>query len=109
MGLKQVFKTISGFISRRFRKTAGYLPDADMKPFVDRIIADGILLNEIPSPTEREEVRSDFIKQKLLDFGIDDIHSDEVGNLFALFPGTGFSDRYLLLYTDMDTLKSSTP
>ncbi len=108
MGLKNVLKTISGFISRRFRRTAAFLPDADIKPYVDRVIADGILLNEIPSPSEREEVRANFIKQKLLDFGIDDIHTDEIGNLFALFPGSGGSERYLLLYTDMDNLKYST-
>jgi tripeptide aminopeptidase len=108
MGIRHVWKTISRFISRRFHQTSGRLPDADIKPFVDRIIADGILLNEIPSPSELEEVRGDFIKQKLLDFGIDDIHTDRIGNVFALFPGTGPSERYLLLYTDMDNLKYST-
>ena len=59
----------------------------DASSYVSRIVADAILLNEIPSPTEREAARTQHIQQRLIELGYPGCSLDEHGNVSAVLPG----------------------
>jgi hypothetical protein len=93
--LKKVFR---GRIKERALKKV----EPGIKPYVNRIISDAILLNEIPSPTHNEELRVNFITKRLNDFGISNVIVDEAGNVAALFPASRPTDEYVLLFADIE-------
>lgn len=91
-------KVFGGRIKERALKKV----EPGIKPYVNRIISDAILLNEIPSPTYNEELRVNFITKRLNDFGISNIIVDEAGNVAALFPASRPNDEYVLLFADIE-------
>jgi tripeptide aminopeptidase len=84
------------------RKDTVSVTETGIKPYVDRILSDGILLNELLSPTPGEGIRGDFIRGRLDDFGIENINTDEAGNIYVIFPGSRFTDKVFLIYSDFD-------
>jgi tripeptide aminopeptidase len=42
----------------------------------------------IPAPPFGETSRSEWLKQRFLELGLEDVHTDDVGNVFGLRPGT---------------------
>lgn len=93
--LRKVFR---GRIKERALKKV----EPGIKPYVNRIISDAILLNEIPSPTYKEELRVNFITRRLNDFGISNIIIDDAGNVAVLFPASKPTDEYVLLFADIE-------
>jgi tripeptide aminopeptidase len=83
--------------SRAHRKT-GY----QVNEYINRIISDAILFNEIPSPTQREERRVQFITRSLNDFGISDVRSDEEGNVVVMLPASRPTDDSILLFANIE-------
>ncbi|OHD10779.1 MAG: hypothetical protein A2Z96_07120 [Spirochaetes bacterium GWB1_48_6] len=77
------------------------LKKLDTAQWSRRIISDGILLNEIPSPTEDEHLRMKFISKRLEEFGISNVFSDEWGNVLALFPAFGSRQDFMLLVAEV--------
>jgi acetylornithine deacetylase/succinyl-diaminopimelate desuccinylase-like protein len=68
---------------------------------VNRLITDALLLNEIPSPTEQEVSRAEFIVQRLVEFGYADAGIDPVGNVVATVPAASATGEYVLLFADL--------
>jgi tripeptide aminopeptidase len=60
-------------------------------------------ITEIPAPTFSEDVRGEDYKRRLADLGIQDIETDEVGNVFGIRPGTGNGPR-LVVCAHLDTV-----
>ncbi|MGQ9616305.1 MAG: M28 family peptidase [Spirochaetota bacterium] len=92
--LRKVFR---GRIKERALKKV----EPGIKPYVNRVISDAILLNEIPSPTYKEELRVNFITRRLNDFGISNMIIDDAGNVAVLFPASKPTDEYVLLIADI--------
>jgi hypothetical protein len=59
-------------------------------------------LNEIPSPTPKEERRTQFITRSLSDFGVSNVESDEAGNVVVMLPSSGPTDESILLFADIE-------
>jgi hypothetical protein len=76
-------------------------PKAAVAPYVTRIISDAILFNEIPSPTEQEAKRTEFIVGRLLDFGYSDPVTDDFGNVAVVVPSLSGSAEHILLFSDI--------
>lgn len=76
-------------------------------PLADRLLTDTLRLAELPSPTEKEEKRAEFILERLASLGIPgDV--DEDGNITATIPVEGTGDaRPLLLFADLGTTRWS--
>jgi acetylornithine deacetylase/succinyl-diaminopimelate desuccinylase-like protein len=90
------------FLGKLWKTRAEKARGVGVKPYVNRIISDAILLNEIPSPTEREEQRVGFITGRLNDFGVSNVTVDDAGNAVALWPASRPSDEYVLLFSDIE-------
>lgn len=54
----------------------------------ERILADAVMIGEIPSPTFEEEKLVDFLCNRFTEEGLDRITRDEVQNATAILPGT---------------------
>jgi tripeptide aminopeptidase len=100
---RRFLKPITGFLRgiSHPRKKPSSPPRSEIGAYVNRIISDAVLFNEIPSPTPREEARADFIFGRLSEFGYADPEVDEHGNLFISVPGWGKDSRSALLFADM--------
>jgi acetylornithine deacetylase/succinyl-diaminopimelate desuccinylase-like protein len=69
--------------------------------YVNRIVSDALLFNEIPSPTENEEARADFILRRLTEFGYEDPVVDEHGNVYVTVPSESEPAQHVLLFADI--------
>ena len=56
----------------------------------------------IPSPPFGEAARATWLASKFRELGLDDVHSDDVGNVFGIHPG--FGRNYIALSAHMDTV-----
>src|SRR5438046_5714454 len=56
----------------------------------------------IPSPPFGEAARATWLANKFRELGLDDIHGDDVGNVFGIHPG--FGRNYIALSAHMDTV-----
>jgi hypothetical protein len=99
-GIRGLFSSI-GSLFRRRRTGSALAPRSETGPYVSRIVSDAILLNEIPSPTARESARTDFIMQKLGEFGYPGASLDELGNVVAVVPAREDTDENVLLFSDI--------
>ncbi|MBT8042067.1 MAG: hypothetical protein KJN98_02760, partial [Pontiella sp.] len=53
----------------------------------ETLIANLIMLSEIPSPTFEEAARIKLLQQRLLESGLQNVSSDEAGNGVGIIPG----------------------
>ncbi len=105
-GIYLVLRRISGLIGllfggRRAREALRELKKLDTATYASRIVSDGVLMNDIPSPSDGEVLRMSFIKDRLGEFGISNVFSDERGNTLALFPAFGTKRDYVLLVAEV--------
>ncbi len=56
----------------------------------------------IPSPPFGEAARAGWLANKFRELGLDDVHNDDVGNVFGIHPG--FGRNYIALSAHMDTV-----
>jgi tripeptide aminopeptidase len=59
-------------------------------------------LARIPSPPFGEAARASWVANKFRELGLDDVHNDDVGNVFGIHPG--FGRNYVVLSAHMDTV-----
>ncbi len=100
-GVRKFFTSIGGLLRRRRAVGTAQVPRSETGPFVSRLVSDAMLLNEIPSPTERESERTDFILQRLAEFGYSACALDEYGNLSAVLPAREHTEEHVLLFADI--------
>lgn len=73
----------------------------------ETLLANLVLIGEIPSPTFGEELRIRFVLQRFTECGLDRPSSDERGNGMALIPGTE-GHKAIVLTANADTLHINT-
>jgi acetylornithine deacetylase/succinyl-diaminopimelate desuccinylase-like protein len=61
-------------------------------------------LASIPAPPFGEAQRSLWLAQRFRDLGLQDVQTDELGNVFGVRPGTGRGGRYLGISAHIDTV-----
>jgi hypothetical protein len=99
-------RRIAGFFGlvfggRRTRAALDELKRFDVSSYASRIVSDAVLMNDIPSPSSGEEMRMKFIRERLEEFGISNVFSDEKGNTIALFPAYGAKRDFFLLAAEV--------
>ena len=107
-----LLRRVAGFIGRLFggraaREALKALERIDGAAYASRIVSDAVLLNDLPSPSEAEKIRMDFVVQRLGEFGISNIFTDELGNVIALFPAYGTRSDYLLVVAEVGDMNYS--
>ncbi len=78
------------------------LPDK-LTGIQETLIANLIMLSEIPSPTFEEEARVKMLLQRMLECGLDTISTDEAGNGVGIIPGKN-PKRNILLVAHADSV-----
>ena len=56
----------------------------------------------IPAPPFGESARGDWLEARFREQGLDDVHRDDVGNVFGIHPGVGAT--YVALSAHLDTV-----
>lgn len=105
-GFRLFLRRIAGMVRLlldfgRTRRRLRELRKVDVGAYVNRIVSDAALLNQIPSPSDGEKLRMDFIMGRLADFGISNVEYDEWGNLLALFPAFGTEKDFVLVAAEV--------
>jgi acetylornithine deacetylase/succinyl-diaminopimelate desuccinylase-like protein len=59
-------------------------------------------LARIPAPPFGESARGEWLEDRFRELGLDYVHTDEVGNVFGVFPKPG--DQYVSLSAHIDTV-----
>jgi tripeptide aminopeptidase len=100
-GLRRLISAAARVILGKPKPVHERLGKAEISSYVNRIVSDAILFNEIPSPTERETLRTAFILQRLTDFGCPDPATDEHGNVVVVLPASEPTDGSVLLFSEI--------
>lgn len=107
MGIRKAFQRVSSIFKSLFKgklKPSFHREwEGRYSPIVTRILSDAMLFNEIPPVLAEECPRGEFILRKLHEYGIYEPYQDDAGNIAVVFPASRFTDKYVLLYTDLGT------
>ena len=76
-----------------------------LKGIQETLIANLIMLNEIPAPTFEEEARVKLLLQRMIECGLQNVSTDEAGNGVGIIPGKD-PDRNILLVAHADSVYS---
>jgi len=70
---------------------------------MDVLLANLVMVGEIPSPTFEEARRIEFLQDRFIECGLQNCSSDEAGNAVAILPGES-GDKNILLVAHVDTV-----
>lgn len=74
-----------------------------IKELTETIIANLVMISEIPAPTFSEAERMDFIVNRFTEGGLQNCSTDEMGNALGILPGrTG--ERNIMIVAHLDTV-----
>jgi tripeptide aminopeptidase len=82
------------------------LPEA-LKPLRERLVANLVMIAQIPAPTGGEAVRVRFLLDRFAEAGLSDAAADDAGNAVGRLAGTR-RNRRILLASHLDTVFPST-
>jgi len=75
---------------------------AELEPYREMLLANVIMVGEIPAPTFGERERVAFLKQRFTECGLQYSSSDEIGNGMGVIPGTE-GKQTIMLSAHVDT------
>ena len=86
-----------------FDKILETLPkyERGLRNLKEMILANLVMISEIPAPTFSEQHRVKFITDRFTEAGLQNCSTDEVDNAFGILPGDG--DRNILAVAHLDT------
>jgi acetylornithine deacetylase/succinyl-diaminopimelate desuccinylase-like protein len=61
-------------------------------------------VTRIPAPPFGEQARSEWLRARFAELGLENVHVDEVGNVFGVRPGTRSDVPYLAVTAHLDTV-----
>lgn len=79
--------------------------ESTARNFKDLIIANAVMISEIPSPTFKEEERIAFVQNRFMEAGLLNSSTDEMNNALGILPGED-GNRNILLVAHADTVFS---
>ncbi len=87
-----------------FTKILDALPDYErnMQDLIEILLANLVMLAEIPAPTFHEQRKRDFLLERFNEYQLQNCSTDEAGNALAIYPGEE-ADRNILIVSHMDT------
>lgn len=80
------------------RKALEYLKEDD-----ERTLQELLEMCRIPAPSHMEQEKAEYVLKKMEEIGMDEVHMDEVGNVFGTIKGTADGPR-LILAAHTDTV-----
>ncbi len=67
-----------------------------LERYREMLIANLVMIGEIPAPTFEERPRLEFLKQRFVECDLESISTDEVGNALAVLPGSDGNNSILI-------------
>ena len=62
----------------------------------ERTLREHLEMCQIPAPSYEEEEKAEYVRKKMVDAGLSDVHIDEVGNVLGIWKGTGNGPRIMI-------------
>ena len=62
----------------------------------ERTLREHLEMCQIPAPSYEEEEKAEYVRKKMVDAGLSDVHIDEVGNVLGTWKGTGNGPRIMI-------------
>lgn len=87
-----------------FQHILDHLPlyEQQIGELMEIILANLVMISEIPAPTFEEEQRTEFLLERFSEYQLQNTSTDEVGNALGILPGTD-GERNILVVAHMDT------
>ena len=91
-------------MQEEFQEILDRLPiyEHDLRNLQDRILANLVMVSEIPSPTFHEQERVQFLINRFTEHGLHNCSTDEVGNALGILPGEE-DERNIIVVAHLDT------
>lgn len=77
-----------------------------LQPIREILLANAMMLGELPAPTREEEKRITFLSNRFIEEGLQNISIDEAGNCMAMLPGA-VGENNILVCAHADTVFST--
>lgn len=74
-----------------------------LQPIREILLANAMMIGEIPSPTNQEDQRITFLSNRFTEEGLQNISIDEAGNCMAMLPGS-VGEKNILICAHADTV-----
>ncbi len=71
---------------------------------IQQLLDLAVQIQQIPAPTFHEGPRSEFVRRRFLEEGIDEVTMDSLGNVFARLPGKQRKAEALIVSAHLDTV-----
>lgn len=62
----------------------------------ERTLQEHLEMCQIPAPSYEEGEKAEYVRKKMVDAGLSDVHVDEVGNVLGIWKGTGNGPRIMV-------------
>ena len=62
----------------------------------ERTLREHLEICQIPAPSYEEGEKAEYVRKKMVDAGLSDVHIDEVGNVLGIWKGTGNGPRIMI-------------
>ncbi len=87
-----------------FQDILDHLPlfEQQVQELNEIVLANLVMISEIPSPTFEERRRVEFLLERFSEYQLQNTSTDEIGNALGILPGTE-GDRNILVVAHMDT------
>lgn len=70
---------------------------------IEHVVALAGEIQQIPAPSFKEAVRAEFMRSRFYEAGLQDVHQDEIGNVYARLPGKVATEP-LVVSAHLDTV-----
>lgn len=70
---------------------------------VERMLDHALAIQQVPAPTFAEQARGQAMAERFRQAGLKEVHSDEIGNVYACLPGSGEAQP-LVVSAHLDTV-----
>ena len=62
----------------------------------ERTLQEHLEMCQIPAPSYEEGEKAEYVRKKMVDAGLSEVHVDEVGNVLGSWKGTGNGPRIMV-------------
>ena len=76
--------------------------ERSLRELSEIVLANLVMISEIPAPTFSEQRRVEFILDRMTDYGLQNTSTDEVGNALGMLPGES-QKKNILIVAHLDT------
>lgn len=78
----------------------------NLEPLADWVVAQAVTIQQIPAPTFEEATRAAYVEGLFQEFGLQDVHMDDMLNVYGFMPGATPDSPAMMVAAHTDTVFS---